>query len=90
VRAGAEIADRRDFDFTESRSRDGPSRFLAGFRGTLLANAYGGYDGVVEVNGMVRAGCWAHARRKFVDAEKSEPRVAAEAVGLMDALFDLE
>ena len=78
------------FDFTESRSRDGPSRFLAGFRSTLLADAYGGYDGVVEVNGMVRAGCWAHARRKFVDAEKSEPRVAEEAVGLMDALFDLE
>ena len=78
------------FDFTESRSRDGPSRFLAGFRGTLLADAYGGYDGVVEINGMVRAGCWAHARRKFVDAEKSEPRVAEEAVGLMDALFDLE
>jgi transposase len=78
------------FDFTESRSRDGPSRFLAGFRGTLLADAYGGYDGIVAGNGMVRAGCWAHARRKFIDAEKSEPRIAAEAVGLMDALFDLE
>jgi transposase len=78
------------FDFTDSRSRDGPSRFLAGFRGTLLADAYGGYDGIVAGNGMVRAGCWAHARRKFIDAEKSEPRIAAEAVGLMDALFDLE
>jgi len=78
------------FDFTLSRSRDGPTKFLTAFNGTLLADAYGGYDGVVAGNGMVRAGCWAHARRKFVDAEKSEPRIAVEAVGLMNALFDIE
>ncbi len=78
------------FDFTPSRSRDGPSEFLAGFEGTLLADGYGGYDGVVAGNGITRAGCWAHARRKFVDAEKSEPRIAAEAVALMNALFDVE
>lgn len=78
------------FDFTPNRSRDGPTRFLREFRATLLADAYGGYDGVVTGNGMTRAGCWAHARRKFVDAEKSEPRIAAEAVALIDGLFDVE
>jgi hypothetical protein len=35
------------FDFTLSRSRDGPAKFLADYRQTLLADAYGGYDGVV-------------------------------------------
>ena len=58
------------FDFTLSRSRDGPAKFLAGYTQTLLADAYGGYDGVVVGNDITRAGCWAHARRKFVDAEK--------------------
>jgi transposase len=78
------------FDFTPSRSRDGPTHFLTDFCGTLLADGYAGYDGVVAGNGITRAGCWAHARRKFVEAEKSEPKVAAEAVALMDELFAIE
>jgi transposase len=78
------------FDFTPSRSRDGPTRFLKDYQGTLLADAYGGYDGIVAGNGITRAGCWAHARRKFVDAEKSDPKIAAEAVALMDELFAIE
>lgn len=78
------------FDFTPSRARDGPTRFLKDFRGTLVADAYGGYDGVVAGNGITRAGCWAHARRKFVDLEKTHPAIAREAVTLMDALFAVE
>lgn len=78
------------FDFTRSRARDGPTTFLAGYSQTLLADAYGGYNGVVVGNGMTRAGCWAHARRKFIDAESSEPAVAREAVAIIDALFALE
>ncbi len=78
------------FDFTTSRSRDGPQRFLAGFKGTLLADGYGGYDGVVVGNDLVRAGCWAHARRKFVDAEKTSTAIAREAVDLIGKLYDVE
>ena len=32
------------YDFTESRARDGPAKFLEGFQGYLHADAYGGYD----------------------------------------------
>lgn len=78
------------FDFTLSRSRDGPSEFLKDYRGTLLADAYGGYNGVVVGNGMTRARCWAHARRKFVDAEASHPVIAAEAVGIIKKLYAIE
>ena len=38
---------------------------------------------------MVHVGCWAHARRKFVDAVKVNPK-DAEAINMvtrMDALF---
>jgi transposase len=78
------------FQFTLSRSRDGPAKFLAGYRQTLLADAYGGYDGVVVGNDITRAGCWAHARRKFVDAEKAHPQIAAEAVGWIKRLYAVE
>jgi len=78
------------FDFTLGRSRDGPATFLKDFRGTLLADAYGGYDGIVVGNPITRAGCWAHARRKFVDAEASHPTIAAEAVSIIGTLYAVE
>jgi hypothetical protein len=78
------------FAFTESRQRDGPARFLQDFHGTLLADAYGGYDGIVLNQELPRAGCWAHARRKFVDNEKAAPEVARAILKLIKGLFDLE
>jgi len=78
------------FDFTLSRGRDGPMSFLKGYKQTLLADGYGGYDGVVVGNDITRAGCWAHARRKFVDAEKAHPAIAAEAVELVRRLYAVE
>jgi transposase len=78
------------FDFTLGRSRDGPANFLGDYKQILLADAYGGYDGVVVGNDIMRAGCWAHARRKFVDAEKSQPQIAAEAVGWINRLYAIE
>ena len=78
------------FDFTLDRGRDGPKRFLKEYTEVLLADAYGGYNGVVAGNGITRAGCWSHARRKFVDAEKSSPEIARDAVALLNALFAVE
>ena len=78
------------FDFTLGRGRDGPVKFLADFNQVLLADGYGGYDGVVVGNKIHRAGCWAHARRKFVDAERSNPKIAATAVALIRRLYEAE
>ena len=78
------------FDFTESRSRDGPATFLKGFNQTLLADAYGGYDGICVEGGMTKAGCWAHARRKFTEVSPMAPEIAKEAEHLIGKLFDLE
>ena len=78
------------FDFTLNRSREGPKEFLKDYTQVLLADAYGGYNGVVAGNAITRAGCWSHARRKFVEAEKSAPEIAREAVARMDALFAVE
>jgi transposase len=64
------------FDFTVSRSRDGPAKFLGDYQGTLLADAYGGYDGIAIEKNIVLAGCWAHGRRKFVDSQDLCPEIA--------------
>jgi transposase len=78
------------FDFTLSRSRDGPARFLKNFNQVLLADAYGGYDGICVEKQIVQAGCWSHARRKFVDAQSLSPAIAAEALRLIGRLFAIE
>jgi transposase len=78
------------FDFTLSRGRDGPKEFLKDFTEVLVADAYGGYNGVVASNMITRAGCWAHARRKVVEAEPSAPEIARQAVALVGALYAIE
>ncbi len=75
------------FDFTLDRTRDGPKRFLTDYGGVLLADGYDGYNGVVASNGITRAGCWAHLKRKFVDAERAAPEIAAAAVEYVRALY---
>jgi transposase len=78
------------FDFTLNRGRDGPKYFLKDYRQVLLADAYGGYSGVVAGNEITRAGCWAHLRRKVIDAEKAAPEIAREAIELVRALYAIE
>lgn len=76
------------FDFQLGRGRDGPAKFLKGWNGILQTDGYQAYD---QVGGpdLIHVGCWAHARRKFVDAVKVNPKdgAAVAMVTRMDALF---
>jgi len=76
------------FDFQLGRGREGPRKFLGQWEGILQTDGYVAYD---DIGGpkLVHVGCWAHARRKFVDAVKVNPRDAAAIamVTRMDALF---
>ena len=54
-------------------------RFLKEFDQLLVADANSGYNGVVAGNQITRTDCWAHLRRKFIDAEKAAPEIAHEA-----------
>jgi transposase len=76
------------FEFCLGRGREGPKRFLGTWEGILQTDGYQAYDGVGGPK-MVHVGCWAHARRKFVDAVKVNPRdgEAVKMVVRMDALF---
>lgn len=76
------------FDFQMGRGRDGPKKFLGDWQGILQTDGYVAYDGVGGPQ-LVHVGCWAHARRKFVDAVKVNPQdgPAIQMVVRMDALF---
>jgi transposase len=78
------------FHFTLDRGRDGPKYFLKDYRQVLLADAYGGYNGVVAGNEIKRAGCWSHTRRKIIEAEKAAPEIAQQAIEMVRALYVVE
>jgi transposase len=58
------------YDYQNSRSGQCAANYLKGFDGTLQADGYQGYEQV----DVTLAGCMAHARRKFVEAQKAQPK----------------
>ncbi len=78
------------YDYTPNRKRDGPVAWLAGYEGYLQADAYGGYDGIFTGNAVTEVACWAHARRKFYDAQDSDARRAAEMLAIIGELYAVE
>ena len=75
--------------FSESRGSETPNGLLGSSKGMLMVDGYGGYNGVVGEDGRTRAGCWAHARRKFFDALKTAPE-AREVLDLIVQLYRVE
>ena len=79
------------FRFSAGRSGQHPGRHLAGFTGTLQADAFSGFDHLYRGGAMVEAGCLGHARRKLVDLVRAKGSpVAAEGVRQIAALYRIE
>ena len=82
------------FDYTTSRAQEVPLRLLAGYRGYLMTDDYAGYNAVAAQAGVERLACWAHARRKFVEAQKVQPKGktgrADVALNLINKLYGIE
>ena len=79
------------FDFRMGREREGPKRFLGNFEGILQSDGYGAYDHVGGPK-IVHAACWAHARRKFFEAIKLNPKdqTSIRIVAQIDELFAID
>jgi transposase len=78
------------YDYTPDRTRAGPQRFLADYKGHLQADAYGGYDGIYVKGDVTEVACWAHARRKFFDAKDTDGRRATEMLEFVRQLYAVE
>jgi transposase len=56
------------FDYQDGRSGQHAVQFLEGYTGYLQVDGYAGY----EQTSTTLAGCWAHARRKFIEAQQAQ------------------
>jgi hypothetical protein len=77
------------YEYSPDRKAVWPEKALAGWTGVLQADAYRGYDALYG-RGITEAACWAHARRKFVEAEKSNRLPALEALVHIRELYRVE
>jgi transposase len=62
------------YEYDPSRSGEVPKRLLRGFQGFLQTDGYEGYAALGREPGVVHVGCWAHARRKFDEALRGQPK----------------
>jgi transposase len=79
------------YDFTESRSRDGPLSMLGEREGFVQADAYSAHDVLFgPETKMLEVGCMAHARRYFKKALDSEKGLAQAALDTIGRLYLVE
>jgi transposase len=81
------------YDYQPTRESKNATHFLTGFKGYLQADGYAGYNAISSKSAVTRLGCWAHARRKFVEVmimANSKTGKAAEAVQTIKKLYDIE
>jgi len=80
------------YDYTPNRSRDGPAEFLKDYNGFLQADAYSGYDQLYKDTrrDLTEVACWAHARRKFYEAQSSDLMRSMVMLAYIGLLYDVE
>jgi len=82
------------FDYDPSRSGAVPVRLLEGYQGYLMTDGYDGYNALAKAKGIEHLACMAHARRRFVEATRVQPKGkrgrADEAIELIGRLYGIE
>jgi len=78
------------FDYQSGRAGQCAVDYLGGYNGYLQVDGYAGYD----KTSATLVGCWAHARRKFKEAEIAQPKgktgKANMALNQIQKLYRLE
>lgn len=91
--ASDEIATYR---ITSSRSAKVARELFEGFEGVAMVDGYGAYGSLKKApragprTPIVWAHCWAHVRRKFLEAEDMYPERSKRAVALIKELYEIE
>jgi transposase len=84
------------FRYTPRRKSEGPREFLRGYTGYVQADAANLYDrlfGDEEADDETKAtevGCWAHARRRFFDAQLTDRERALIGLGFIKKLYEAD
>jgi len=79
------------YDYTPTRGRAGPAKFLEGYTGYLQADAYSVYDAFFKPQrGLTEVGCWMHARRYLYKALETDEQRMGPALHLVARLYAVE
>ncbi len=82
------------FDYNLSRSGAVVQARLKDFKGLIQTDGYSGYNYFRKLEDVINFGCWDHARRKFVEAQrvsgKKEKGLAAKAINAIGKLYRIE
>lgn len=74
-----------------SRSQEAARQVLNGYRGIVMADGYGAYDALIRAGpAFTLVHCWAHVRRKFIEAEPHFPEPCREVLDLIGRLYAVE
>jgi transposase len=77
--------------YAPDRKAERPIAHLAGFKGVLQVDGYGGYRVLAERGDVRLAFCWSHVRRRFYDlATAGAAPIASEALQRIAALYRIE
>ncbi len=62
------------YRYSPSRAQETPNDLLSGQTSAIMVDGYDGYQPACVKYNITRIGCWAHARRKFIEAQKVQPK----------------
>ena len=71
------------FHFSRDRSKGTAEKLFGDYLGTIIRDGFVGYDDLPAE----AAGCWAHCRRKFIEATGNHPQYAGQALALVRTLY---
>ena len=78
------------FDYDRHRNGTVAKNLLGGYQGILQTDGLGAYNQFTKSEGVVHAGCHAHARRGFDESKSSDHERATHALDLYQKLFAVE
>lgn len=79
------------FEFHPGRGKEYAQQLMGDFQGYLQRDGYGVYSSLAKGDaGLLGVGCWAHARRKFVEALAERPKEAGVIVTELRKLYLIE
>jgi transposase len=80
------------FDYTATRERAGPEKFLQHYTGYLQVDAYVAYDSFFTSpgRGLVEVACWAHTRRHFHQALENDSARMGAVLAYIAKLYAVE
>jgi transposase len=75
----------------DHRSTDAAAQVLGGYAGVLMSDGYAVYEALARGSPEITpVHCWAHVRRKFIEAESSYPQECQRAIGWIGELYAVE